>query len=168
MANKFSKSSSAIIALIVSVIYFFTIITGNTALLGIMWIILAVLLGFLFMALGITAGIIVIKSLFVVAAELSLLIFITQSYCSIPSFSRLPQNNAAMNSLFTIAILYIGFLFIRSLWINLKESYKKVQNECNSWEKWITIVAFLLCIILFLWELYLVINPIVLNLCVYK
>ena len=166
--NKVSKLFAPVAALLLFIIYLAATITGNTILLGIMWLALAAILAFLMMTVGVAAGIVVIKSLFVVAAELSLLIFVTQSYCSAPVSLRLPQNDAAMVSLFTIAIVYIGFLFVQSLWQALKETFTRIQKRPHSLEKWVAVAAFILFISWFIWGLYLIMNPIVLSLCVYR
>ena len=89
--NKISEKSAAIIALIISLLYLAAIITGNSAILGFMWIIIVLLFGFLMIAITMTAGVIVVKSLFAVAAELSLLIFITQSELARTSQSQSPR-----------------------------------------------------------------------------
>lgn len=167
-SSKSSKIARAIIAIVISFLYLAGILTGNIAFLETVWVFALVLLSVLMLVIGLTAGIMVVRSLFVVAAELSLLIFLTQTYCTIPASSRLAENNSAMTSLFTVALIYIIYLFGHSLWKALKENYKKIEHEPNSWEKWTTIAAFLGAIFLFLWELYLVINPIAVNLCVYK
>ncbi len=167
--RELSKKSAAVLALIVSLLYFAAIVTGNSVFLGIMWVILTILLSLLMIAIGIAAGVVVVKSLFVVAAELSLLIFITQSYCSAPGYLRLPSNNAAMGSLFTVAILYIiGFLFAQSLWNALKERYQKIGDRPGTWEKWVTAIAYFLFVGLFVWELYLIMSPIISGLCIYR
>ncbi len=163
-----SKLWASIAALAFSLLYLAAIVTGNAIFLGSVWVALAALLAVLVALFSILAGITVVKALFVVAAELSLLIFLTQSYCATPSAVRLPQSDAAMTSLFTVATLYIGFLFIQSLWDGVKTHYKKIEGRPGTWEKWATMIAFAAFTLLFLWELYLVIDPIVAGLCVYK
>ncbi len=159
---------ASLIALTFSLLYLIAIAAGNAIFLSTVWIALALLLGVLVTIFSIFAGITVVKSLFVVAAELSLLIFLTQSYCATSSSLRLPPNNAAMTSLFTVGILYIGFLFVQSLSDGLKVHYKKIEGQKGAWEKWATMIAFIAFTLLFLWELYLVIDPIVAGLCIYR
>lgn len=112
------------------------------------------------------AGFAVLKSLFIFAAALSLLIFLAQSFCSVTQ--RSAASNEAMQNLLVVGILYIIFMFLRSLWKTLKEYYKKVENEKWSIEKIVVVSLFLTFIVWFLWEIYLVVSPIILNLCVYK
>ena len=161
-----SKKSLPFVAIGISVLYAIVLLVGNSTLLGAVWIVLGILLSILMGLVAWMAGVAVIQSLFIVAAELSLLIFLTQSFCA--SSTRLVQNNSAMTSLFTVGLIYIIFIFFRSLWDVLKTNYKKIENRPRSAEKIITIIAFILFVILFLNELYLVIYPIFSSLCVYR
>lgn len=131
-----------------------------------MWIFNAVMLGLLLSFFMIVAGFAVLKSLFFVAAELSLLIFLAQSYCAVPS--RLAAGDEALKSLLAIGILYIAVSFCRSLYEAIKNNYKKVENERWSWEKIMGVSLYLIFTLLFIWQVYRVVSPIVLNLCVYK
>lgn len=131
-----------------------------------MWVFNMVMLGLILFVFMIIAGFAVLKSLFFVAAELSLLIFLAQSYCDVPN--RLPAEDQALKSLLVIGILYIAVSFIHSLYEAIKSNYKKVENEKWSWEKIATVSFYLIFTFLFLWQVYRVINPIILNLCVYK
>ena len=112
------------------------------------------------------AGFAVLKSLFLFAAELSLIIFLAQSFCSVAS--RSAASNEAMQSLLLVGILYIIFVFARSLKKTLKEYYKKVENEKWSFEKIFTVSIFLIFIFWFLRAIYLVVSPIISGLCVYE
>lgn len=131
-----------------------------------MWIINTITLGLLLSFFMIIAGFAVLKSLFFVAAELSLLIFLAQSYCAVPN--RLAAGNDALKSLLVIGILYIAVSFFRSLYAAIKDNYKKVENEKWSWEKIFTVSLYLFFTFLFVWQVYRVMEPIVFNLCVYK
>lgn len=124
------------------------------------------LLALLLAVIVLMAEFTVLKSLFVVAAELSLLIFLAQSYCDVPSHSD--TSNQAMSNLLLVGLLYIAFLFCRSLYGALREYYKKVEKEPWSKEKIGGISLFLIFTGLFIYQIYLVVSPIVLNLCVYK
>jgi len=112
------------------------------------------------------AGFAVLKSLFLLAAELSLVIFLAQSFCATPHRSEM--SNEAMQSLLVLSILYIIFLFARSLWKTLKEYYKKVEKEKWSYEKIFTVSLFLIFIVWFLRVVYLVVEPIIRNLCIFN
>lgn len=156
-----------VLALAIAVLYAIGIIVSNTAIAAAVWIVLAVLLGLLSIAIGLIAGAVVVKSLFAVAAELSLLIFLTEAFCGAPA--RHPSNNAAMTVLFTIGMLYIAYLFFTTLRDELKGVYRRrLEEHPHTWEKVVTIAAFAAFVILFVWELYLIVAPIVRGLCVYK
>jgi hypothetical protein len=120
----------------------------------------------LILLIMVIAGFTVLKTLFLFAAELSLLIFLAQSFCSVTQ--RSIASNEAMQNLLIVGILYIIFMFFRSLWKTLKDYYKKVENEKWSIEKIFTVSLFLIFSGWFLWEIYLVISPIIRNLCIYN
>lgn len=112
------------------------------------------------------AGITVFRSLFVVGAGLTFLIFLAQSFCNVPVTSQ--SANVALQSLFGFGIIYVILLFYKSLFKELKKilgQLKEVNNRKNSW---IIIILFGFFVGLFVWQLYQVMNPIVLNLCIYK
>ncbi len=156
-----------VLALAIAVVYAIGIIVSNTAIAAFVWIVLTVLLGLLSIAIGLMAGAVVVKSLFAVAAELSLLIFLTQAFCGAPA--RHPANNAAMTVLFTIGMLYIAYLFFTTLRDELKGVYRRrLEEHPRTWEKVVTVAAFIAFVLLFVWELYLIVAPIVRGLCVYK
>jgi hypothetical protein len=161
-----ARKSLPFIAIGVSIMYALALFFGNSTLLGVTWIILGFLLTILMALMAWMAGIVVLKALFVVAAELSLLIFLTQSFCAAPM--RAAQNNSAMTSLFTVGLVYIGFIFFNSLWDALKTKYSELKQKPRTIEWVVTVISFFLFVCLFLWELYLIINPIVASLCVYK
>ncbi len=129
------------------------------------WIFDMLLLGALFLSFMLMAGLAVLKSLFFVAAELSLLIFLSQSYCSVSNPTV--ASNDALKSLLNIGLLYIVFSFGTSVYNEIKEYYKKFEND-SQLEKILSIIAFLVFAGFFIWQIYLIVNPIVLNLCVYR
>lgn len=157
-------------ALAVPITFFLGIyLFGNYFLEGI-WIAngiaLGIALGILLLLAAIIAGYTVIKSLFFVAAELSLLIFLALSYCDVPS--RAVASDAALRNLLVLGFVYIGATFVWSLYRISKENYKKVENERWSIKKMVTVALFLVLAGSYVWEVYLVVNPIILNLCIYK
>jgi hypothetical protein len=93
-------------------------------------------------------------------------IFLTQAYCLSPTRGR--ENDAALASLFTVGVVYIGFIFLKSLWDALTARYKLLVGEPQVARRVTTIAMFLLFTGVFLWELYLVMEPILAGLCVYK
>ncbi len=160
------KKSLPFIAIGISILYLIVLFVTNATLIGSLWILLGILFAILMGVIAVIAGMAVIKALFVVAAELSLLIFLAQSYCSVSVHSI--ENNEALKNLFTVGILYIGFIFLQSLWSILKEHYQRVHGQGWRYERSFTTAAYVVFVCLFLWQLYLVVSPIVINLCVYK
>jgi len=112
------------------------------------------------------AGLAVLRSLFVVGASLTLMIFITQTYCGLPDIAR--TGDDALTSLFGFGLLYVGFLFTKSLHSELKCGLKRFEDIYAGKKPWIMVTLFAIFIGLFLWQLYQVMFPIVSNLCVYK
>jgi len=155
-----------IISICITIVLFTSYYFWGNYVVEVMGITTVIALAVLILFIMLIAGFAVLKSLFIFAAELSLLIFLAQSFCSVTQRSAV--SNEAMQNLLVAGILYIIFMFLRSLWKTLKEYYKKVENEKWSIEKIVVVSLFLTFIVWFLWEIYLVVNPIILNLCVYK
>lgn len=112
------------------------------------------------------AGVAVFRSLFLVGASLTLLIFLAQSYCGVPNTTQSASD--ALKSLFGFGLLYIGFIFLRSLYNELSKSLKHLEDVYNGKKPWIIVVLFASFTGLFMWQLYQVISPIIFNLCIYK
>jgi len=128
-------------------------------------IILGVLLVIMLSIVMVMAGFTVLKCLFIVAAELSLLIFLGQSYCAVPT--RTPAGNSALGGLIIVGLLYIAVEFFRSLYNALKEQYKKIGNEQVKENKF-GIAVYLLFTVVFVTQIYQVVTPIIQNLCIYR
>jgi hypothetical protein len=154
------------IAIIISAIFFIGLHYLGDYFFTTMWLIIAVILAILMLEIMRRAGFAVLKSLFEVSAGLSLLILLAQTYCT-SSIQQADSSNA-LKSLFTFGLIYSVFLFFGHLRKELKENYKKVEKEKWRKEKIITVTLFLIFIGLFLWEIYLVMKPIIFSLCVYK
>jgi len=116
-----------------------------------------------FLIIIIKAGFTVIKSLFFVAAEISLLIFLSQSYCTIDNRTTLSDD--ALKNILIIGFLYIIISFLRSLWKELREEYKSIRKD-KSWEKIVFIIIFIVFILFFMWQICLVVEPIIQSLCI--
>ena len=127
----------------------------------------AIVLGFTLLAIAILASFAIMGSLLEIAAGLSLLIFLAQSYCAVPTYT--PRGDDALKSLVSLGLLYIAFYFFRSLYKSLRGYLQKLQEEDKerSWEKTTTIVLYIVFIFLFVGDIYSVMNPIVNGLCVY-
>ncbi|MDD5569017.1 MAG: hypothetical protein PHG23_01205 [Candidatus Pacebacteria bacterium] len=133
---------------------------------GAIWIVNAILLGVLLLIIMILAGFAVLKSLFLVAAEFSLLMLLAQSYCGVSN--RSISSDDALKILLAVGILYIVFTFFHSLYKEIKKFYKK--DERGSWlkEKIGTGILFLFFAAILIWQIYLVVYPIIQNLCISK
>lgn len=137
---------------------------GNQLGLVMMYVTL-ILLVLMIALIGMIAEFMVLKSLFFVAAELSLLIFLAQSYCDVQN--RTTSGDQALKSLLVLGLFYIGFTFCRSLYKALKDNYKVIEKDPWSKEKVGTVTLFLTFTGLFIWQIYLVMNPIIFNLCIF-
>jgi len=163
---QFKKRLPTIAAVITVIVLLLGSVFFGSNFLEVTWIIDGTLLAVLILILALTAGFVVLKSLFLVAAELSLLIFLAQSYCSAPQ--RSAASNSALKSLLAVGFLYIVFSFAHSLYKALKENYQMVKREKLSIEKISSVFFYPMFIGLFVWEIYLVMQPIILALCINK
>jgi hypothetical protein len=163
-----SKNAWAvIISAAVGLAIFIFAYVSSVSLLGAAWIIVGTLLTVSVGAIAVLAGVVVIKSLFLIAAELSLLIFIAQSYCD--DATRSAIGNDALRSLIFLGLIYIAFAFVQSLYAAIKERYQKIGTR-GGWNiRTIILTAlFLVFTCLFLFEIYLVVQPIFAGLCVFR
>lgn len=133
---------------------------------NLMWTITGIILIVFVYLIMFIAGFAVMKALFFVAAELSLLIFLAQSYCNVQT--RPVGSDEALQSLLIIGMTYIIYSFFRSLLDICKKHYQPIKNERRSSQKIVTISLFIFFAGVFAWQIYLVVSPIVKNLCVYK
>ncbi len=154
------------ISIIVTAAFFVDSILLHGYFLRVSWIVSVIMISILLSAIMAMAGYHVLKIFFLSAAELSLLIFLAQVYCSVSR--RSPTNDAALQILLTMGFLYITISFFRSLYNSLKEYYKKIANEKWSVEKIFAVVSFLSFTAFFIWQIYLALTPIILNFCVYR
>ncbi len=141
---------------------------GN--LIGILWIVIGIFFSLVLLAIMVMAGFTVIKSLFRISAGLSLLIFLAQSYCAVPHNIA---SNRALITLLGIGFLYMTFDFVNSLHhAFIKEimpTIKNVDEREFSWQKKaLFALLFILFAGFFVYGIYQVISPIILDLCVYK
>ena len=112
------------------------------------------------------AGIVVFRALFFIGASFTLMIFLAQTYCDVPAASR--TADAALQSLFGFGVLYIGFLFFNSLRKELSQSLSHLGDVYDGKKPWLIVTLFGLFVGLFVWQLYQVIHPVILNLCIYN
>jgi hypothetical protein len=125
----------------------------------ILWIVVL----FLFI---LVSGFVVLYSLFLVAAEISLLIYLADSYCALPN--RLPANDSALKSILAIGFIYVTmrfYIFLRETW---NENNKNVRNKKGMIHEKLFNAVFLLFIFYIIWLIGMVMSPIVNNICVFK
>jgi hypothetical protein len=124
------------------------------------------------------AGLAVFRSLFVVGAGLSLLIFIADSYCKVSL--PLQTGNQALDSIIRFGLLYLVLQFISVLYKELfgdkdaksemrqKGAIKVIKEVGRGIYYWVFLVLYAMFIGVFLDQFYNVVKPIILNLCIYK
>lgn len=167
-ANRLGFTNDKIIPLVLAVsittISFLDSHFFGNHILTVVWVFIAILASILIFAIFMTAGLTVLKSLFFLSAELSLLIFLAQSYCD----AHTKTGDSALKILIFLGITYMVFEFFKSLWKALIERLDKAKNIKWSWEK--NLVVFLFCIFTtsIVWMIYQVVSPIITNLCIYK
>jgi len=123
---------------------------------------------FLFILLTILiVGFAVMKALVHVSAGLSLIIFLGQSYCSVPKQTE--NGDTALKFLIVIGLIYLIVDFIKIFYKGISE-YDEIFTKIKREYFWKTILAlfFLFIIFLFLWAIYQAINPIISSLCIYS
>jgi hypothetical protein len=115
------------------------------------------------------AGLIVIKSLALVAAELSLIIFLAQSYCA-PEVMKTPSGNSALAGLVLLGLSYVMYRFFFDVYAELQQQGKKFKEVDGKWsfEAIALFIMLVLFVILFTVMIFEVVSPIVRSFCIYK
>lgn len=157
---------AAIISIVAALVIFAVTYISSVSLLGAAWIVVSTILTIAVALIGILAGFVVVKSLFLIAAELSLLIFVAQSYCETPL--RSAAGDDALRTLILLGLIYIAFAFVQSLYAAIRERFKKIDKNMWTVRRVITTAVFLVFTVIFLIEIYLVVQPIIGGLCVYR
>lgn len=150
-------------AIITALFYVDTHYLNHELLVG-LWILIAVVFTLLVFAVFLYAGFIVMKSLFYLSAELSLLIFLAQEYCD----TQIRSGDAALGWLVMLAILYISYKFLESLNDALKKRIEQIPEKEWSKEKIFIVGLFLFFSVLLVYMIYQVVSPIIGELCVYQ
>jgi hypothetical protein len=112
------------------------------------------------------AGYAVMKALFWVGADLSLMIFLAQAYCDVPAASR--TGDEALKSLVGFAIFYIGAHFTVVAYKEIKKRTDMFKEANDNKLPWLAVIPFGLFTGLFVWQIGQVLLPILHNLCIYK
>lgn len=132
----------------------------------IMWVILGIVVSALIAWIALLAGFTVLKSLFLLSAEISLLIFLAQSYCD--AQLDVAQSDDALMGLIFLGVTYIGYKFFKDLRDALKKKLDSIPDKRWSREKIIAVGLFALFTLSFVWSIFQVVSPIILDLCIYK
>jgi hypothetical protein len=133
---------------------------------GALWIGVAFPIAVSLLVLMIRAGFAVLESLFLVSAELSLLIFLSQSYCNIPI--RSVASDLALRNLLIIGMMYMILKSFGSLRGALKSNFANIKKRKRLMHEIVVMASFLLFTVLMIWQIYMVMNPIINNLCIFR
>jgi hypothetical protein len=114
----------------------------------------------------IVAGFVIFKPLFFVSAELSLMIFLAQSYCAVPKDARTADDS--LKFLLVFGLAYIAVVFFKSMYKEMENVLATAKKIGKGESPALFVVLFVAFIGVFLFQLYQVINPIVQNLCIYS
>ena len=107
----------------------------------------------------------VLKSLFAVSVELSLILFIADEYCKVPLAHQ--TADSALMTLVGVGMIYIGIKFFWTVYEEAKNRVHKLR-EVDRKQSWLILVPYALFTGLFSWQVISVVLPIVNNLCVYQ
>lgn len=131
----------------------------------VMWIFIGIALSAFVAWIAILAGFTVMKSLFFLSAEISLLIYLAQSYCDVRILAS--QSDDALKGLIFLGVTYITFKFLKDLKVALENKLQSIPEK--RWTREVLVVAlFALFTGSFVWSIFQVVSPIILDLCIYK
>lgn len=136
----------------------------NHRLLFALWIVAGTLFVFFVSWLFVQAGFTVLRSLFLLSAELSLLIYLAQAYCDVSGHAA----DDALKMLVGVSVLYISYEFFVSLKDALLKKLRAIPEKGWHWEKVVVVGLFGIFTCMFVGMIYQVVNPILQDLCVYK
>lgn len=131
-----------------------------------LWILAGTLFAVSLSLVLIMAGILVVKALIHVSVGLTLIIFLSQSYCS--SLLRNDASDDALKALIVLGLFYVTFEFFRLIIGSLMNYKKKSNFSFSKRGAVVTTIFFLVFLIYFVFAIYLVMNPIIGDLCVYR
>jgi len=170
IAKRFDITRENTITLLVFIVIVITVFVGATffhqQLSSIVFIIFLIELSLIALATWIMAAHAVMKTLFWVGASLSLIIFLSQSYCDLPNIVR--TGDDALKTLLSLGLVYIAFNFLWSLYKEIASLSKTLKKLNKGKKPWIILLPFALFTGIFVWQIYQVVQPIVQNLCIYK
>lgn len=107
---------------------------------------------------------VVMRSLFVVGAGLSLIIFLGKSYCELPNTTS--SGKEALGILVSSGILYLTVKFFYHLYKEMDKRHKSLKDKNNGKRSWLFLITFTLFVGLLVFALGQVVVPIINSLCV--
>lgn len=155
-----------LISVTLALVFFFDSTYFHDHLLLVSWVILGITISILVTWIAVNAGFVVLKNLFLLSAEISLLIFLAQSYCD--KVKVLSKSDDALKVLITLGIAYISYEFFKALFEALRKKLDSISKEKWTWEKVFVVALFLVFTFVFIRIIYQVTSPIIYNLCVYN
>jgi|GEM_PF-1073496 len=132
----------------------------------VIWIFIGIALTTFVAWIAMLAGFTVMKSLFFLSAEISLLIYLAQSYCDVRILAS--QSDDALKGLIFLGVTYITFKFFKDLKVALENKLHSIPEKRWTREKIFIVVLFVLFTGSFVWSIFQVVSPIILDLCIYK
>ena len=107
---------------------------------------------------------VVMKSLLVVGAGLSLIIFLAKAYCEVPNTS--PSSKDALAVLISSSLLYIAVKFFYRLYKEMDARYKAMKEKNKGKGSWIFLISFTFFVGFLVFAIGQVVIPIIQNLCI--
>lgn len=112
------------------------------------------------------AGAVVIRALFDVAVGLSLVIFLAQAYCASPV--QTVDGNNALHTLIIFGLGYVAFDFVSKLYQGIRDFRKSLNDLEGGVYRLLIMLMFLVLAVIFVWDVYAVMSPIVQGFCIYQ
>jgi hypothetical protein len=128
------------------------------------WFIAGVLLLVILVAIMLVAGFSVFRSVVKASVGFTILIFLAQTYCGLPTTTTSGMQSLAF--LWSTGMLYIFYQFAKEFQVVCSEHLLRLGEDKRKWEGIFTIVVFILFVALYVAALYQVLNPIINNLCI--
>jgi hypothetical protein len=155
-----------IIAVGITLTFFLDSTYFQNRLMLLVWVFIGITISALITWIAVNAGFTVLKNFFILSAEISLLIFLAQSYCE--NVKVVQKSDGALRSLVTLGIIYISYEFFKALSKALKVKLDSIPDKKWSKEKIIAVGIFLIFTGVFVYTIYQVTSPIIFNLCVFN
>jgi len=165
------KEKSTIISVMLTVIFGILVFVDKTylgnyltnILLGANIVMLIILAVFVMVIVGVA----VMKALVYISAGLSLIIFLSQSYCS--ALPHTVSGNSSLKFLIMTGLVFLVIEFFKIFYEGVSkyfDKFKKINKEY--FLKTILVIFFIIMAFTFLSSLFQVMRPIILDLCVFK